>query len=47
MRTLHFLVQKLRIFSNLWCVRTDRGGVKAVLTFCGQGGREGQFFAIL
>jgi len=38
---LHFLVQKLRIFRNLRCVRicTDNGGeVKPVWTFCGQGG---------
>jgi len=30
-------------FLNLWCVRTDRRG----LSQCGQGGRGGQFLAIL
>jgi len=36
---------KLRIFRNLWRVRTDRKrGGEPERTFCGQG--EGQFFAI-
>jgi len=38
-----FWHKKLRIFLNLWCIRTDKG-VEPVRTFCGQGG---QFFAIL
>jgi len=44
-----FGAKKLRIFWNLWCIRTDKGGrgVEPVLTFCGQREREGQFFAIL
>jgi len=35
----HFLVQKLRIFRNLWCVRTDRRRIELVRIFCGQGRR--------
>jgi len=30
------LYKKLRIFQNLWCVRTDKGG--GGLSQCGQGG---------
>jgi len=33
-----FLRKKLRIFRNLWCVRTDRGGEREGLIQCGQGG---------
>jgi len=39
-----FGVKKLRIFQNLWCVRTDKR-VEPEWTFFDQGG--GQFFAIL
>jgi len=47
----HFLVHILRIFRNLWYVRsrTDKGGgrvIEAMLTFCGQE-KGGLFFAIL
>jgi len=35
----HFFVQILRIFRNLWCVRTDKG-VEPVRIFCEQ--REGE-----
>jgi len=40
-----FGAKKLRIFLNLWCVRTDMGGrgVKPVRTFCRQG-RGGSIF---
>jgi len=37
---------QLQIFQNLWCVRTEKGGVEPVQTFFGKAGR-GQFFAIL
>jgi len=41
----HILVQKLRIFQNLWCVRTNMGeGVEtAVRTLFGQEGRNVNF----
>jgi len=32
-------------FRNLWCVRTDRGEVGPVLTFCGQGVNFSRIFA--
>jgi len=34
MRTSAFFVQKLRIFRNLWCVRTDKGEKGQFLRFC-------------
>jgi len=40
-----FDAKYLRIFRNLWCVRTDKG-VEPVRTFAEKGG-GGQFFAIL
>jgi len=44
MRTSYFLVQKLRIFPNLWYVRLDKEeGIESVWTFCGQG--EGANFS--
>jgi len=40
-----FWRQKLRIFRNLWCVRTaKREWSWASATFCGQGGVEGSIF---
>jgi len=42
----YFLVQKLRNFRNLRCVRADNSGIEPVRTFCRQGG-GGQFFTIL
>jgi len=42
----HFLMQKTRIFRNLWCVHTDKGEVvEPVRTVFEQGGR-GQFFCL-
>jgi len=40
----HFLVKKLRIFRNLWCVLTDKGGGGGEPVRTGGGG---QFFEIL
>jgi len=37
-----FSEKKLRIFRNLWLVRTDKGGFEQMRTFFGHG--RGQFF---
>jgi len=46
-RRLHILVQKLRIFRNLWCVRTDKGEGVSQCGHLQTWGDGGQIFAIL
>jgi len=40
-------LRKLRIFRDLWCVRTDKGGrdVESFRAFCGEGGNFSRFCA--
>jgi len=43
----HFFAQKLRIFRNLWCVRTDKGKLSQCGHFANKGGGDRIFADVL